>query len=350
MSSPSITVAELATQIGARFEGDGARVLRGFATLALARADELAWLGDEKYLPELEVTQAAAVLVSEKLNVRSGRTLLRVADPDLARCEALRLLAPPAPLVPKGVHPSAVIGPGAKIDPTACIGPQVVLESGASIGARTQLHAGVYVGLDSVIGADCLLWPRVVVRERVRLGDRVTLHPQVTIGADGFGYLFRGGKHIKIPQLGTVSIEDDVEIGAGSTVDRAQSGVTRIGRGTKIDNLVQVGHNCDIGEGCMIVAQCGISGSVTLEPFVVLGGQVGIADHLRIGRGAQVAAKSGVIRDVPAGETWFGYPAGPMRDYLRVFAGGKRVPELVAQLRELQKRIEQLESAMHDQG
>lgn len=344
-----MTITELAHAIGARLEGDGSARVRGFATLALAKPDEISWLGDEKYIPEFQKTRAAAVLVSEQLVVPPGRTLLRVADPDIARCEALRRLAPPAPEVAPGIHPSAIIAPDAQLAPGVCVGPHVVIESGATIGARTQLHPGVYVGLQSTIGPDCVLWPNVVVRERVTIGQRVQIHPNVTIGADGFGYLLRAERHVKIPQLGTVSIEDDVEIGAGSAVDRAQSGVTRIGRGTKIDNLVQVGHNCDIGEGCVIVAQTGVSGSCTLEPFVTVGGQAGIADHLRLGRGARLAAKSLLIRDVPAGETWFGFPAGPSREFMRTVAVTRRLPELLAQVRELQKRIEQLESAANNQ-
>lgn len=198
------------------------------------------------------------------------------------------------------------------------------------------------------IGRDCLLWPNVVVRERVTIGDRVIIHPNVTIGADGFGYLQRADKHVKIPQIGTVVIEDDVEIGANTCIDRARSGITRIGRGTKIDNLVQVGHNVTIGEDCIIVAQCGISGSTSLGHHVVLSGQVGLTDHLRIGSAVQVAAKSGVFRNVPDGKVYRGIPATEYYQYARQQIGVRRLPKLMEQLRELARRVEWLESAADD--
>jgi UDP-3-O-[3-hydroxymyristoyl] glucosamine N-acyltransferase len=342
-----ITVADVARHLGAGVIGEGARVVRTVAPLMEAASDALAWLGSPKYLPQLEQTAAAAVLVPLDTEVPEGRTIIRVADPDLAMCEVLKLLGPQPARVPIGVDARAVVSPDALVNGVA-IGPNVTVCARARVGAGTQLHPGVYVGAESEIGRDCVLWPNVVVREQTTIGDRVSIHPNTTIGADGFGYLQRDGQHVKIPQVGRVVIEDDVEIGANCAIDRARSGETRIQRGTKIDNLVQIGHNCDIGEDCIIVGQCGISGSTTLEHHVVLGGQVGVIDHLRIGAGAQVAAQSGVMNNLETGRVYRGTPAIDIRLYGRQQVGVRWLPKMIEQLRELSKRVEQLESAAND--
>lgn len=339
-----ITAADVARHLGAKVEGDATRVIRGVEPLGTADDDMLSWIGDAKFLPELERTAAAAVLVPRELETPRSLTVIRVDDPDLALCEALRLLGPEPPRVPVGVHASAVVSPDATIE-GAAIGPHVTVRRGARVGPGTQLHPGVYIGAETRVGRDCVLWPSVVVRERCTIGDRVVIHPNTTIGADGFGYLQRDGRHRKIPQVGRVVIEEDVEIGANCAIDRARSGETRVRRGTKIDNLVQIGHNCDIGEDCIIVGQCGISGSTTLEHHVVLGGQVGIIDHLRIGAGAQVAAQSGIVRDLEAGRVYRGTPAVENGLYGRQQVGVRRLPKMIEQLRELGKRVEKLESA-----
>jgi UDP-3-O-[3-hydroxymyristoyl] glucosamine N-acyltransferase len=221
----------------------------------------------------------------------------------------------------------------------------VVIGPGSRVGPGTELHAGVFIGGDVTIGRDCVIWPNVVIRERVTIGDRVVIHANATIGADGFGYINRRGRQIKVPQVGTVHIEDDVEIGANTAVDRAKTGVTRIGRGTKIDNLVQIGHNCTIGEDCIIVAQCGVSGSTSLGRGVVLAGQVGLIEHLRLGDGVMVMAQSGVTRDVPSGVVMRGSPAVEARAYARHEAAARRLPEFIKQMRELTKRVARLESS-----
>jgi UDP-3-O-[3-hydroxymyristoyl] glucosamine N-acyltransferase len=281
------------------------------------------------------------------LELPEGQTIIRVADPDLALCKALTLLGPRAPSVPVGVHPSALLSPDVVIE-GAAIGANVTIGPGAVIGPGTQLHPGVYVGAETTIGRDGVLWPNVVVRERTTIGDRVIIHPNVTIGADGYGYLQRDGKHHKIPQIGRVVIEDDVEIGANTAIDRARSGETRIRRGTKIDNIVQIGHNCDIGEGCLIAGQCGISGSTTLGRFVVLGGQVGVIDHLRIGDGVQAGAAAVLRRDIPAGTVVRGDPAIERTRSARQQVAVRRLPKMIEQLRDLRKRVEELESAADD--
>ncbi len=273
--------------------------------------------------------------------------MIHVTDPDVAVCEVLEYLAPPPDRVPPGVHPTAIVSPDAVVEGTA-IGAHAYVGPGTTVGAGTQIYPGVYVGARTTIGHDCVLWPNVVVRERVTIGDRVVIHPNVTIGADGFGYLQRDGRHRKIPQIGAVVIENDVEIGANSAIDRARSGVTRIGRGTKIDNLVQIGHNVDIGEDCIIIAQCGIAGSVSLRRNVILGGQVGIIDHLRIGNGAQIAAKSMATSDIPDGRVVRGIPATDNRRFLREQASVRKFPGWVERLRTLTRRVQRLEEKVGD--
>ena len=346
---PSISAAELARRLGGTLSGDGARVVRGVAPLDEAGLDDLSWLGSARYLPKLATSRAGVVLVPPECEVPPGRTVIRVPDPDLALCAALRCLAPAAEPVPAGVDSAARVAPDAVVD-GAAIGPHVYIGPRAVVGPGTQLHAGVYVGADTRIGRDCVLWPNVVVREHAALGDRVIIHPNATIGADGFGYLERGGKHHKIPQIGRVVIEDDVEIGAGTCIDRARSGVTRIGRGTKIDNLVQIGHNVQVGEDCIVVGQCGISGSTTLGNHVVLGGQVGVGDHVRIGNRVVVAAQSGVSHDLLDGAVVRGTPSDDHWQYRRQVVAIRRLPKMVEQLRALLKRVEQLESAANDRA
>lgn len=347
MPPTRITVAELAQRLGGRVEGDGAAEIRGVAPLREAGPGDLSWVGHEKYLPLVAETRAAAVLMPGTWPAPAGRTRICVDDPDLALCRVLGMFGPQPPVVPEGVHPTAVVSPTAKVA-GAAVGPHVFVGERAEVGAGTQLHAGAYVGADVRLGRDCVLHANVVVRERVTIGDRVIVHANSTIGADGFGYLQRDGRHVKIPQIGVVTIEDDVEIGANCAIDRARSGATRIGRGTKIDNLVQIGHNCEVGESCIIISQCGLSGSVTIGDQAMLAGQVGIADHIRIGRGAVVAAKSGVMADVPDGGAVIGIPAAERREQFRVFASLKRLPDLIAEVRDLVKRVQRLESATHD--
>ncbi len=344
---PAMTAAELAQRLAGELAGDGNRVVSTVAPLAAAGPDALSWVGNAAYLSRLTTTKAGIVLVPTDCDVPPHLTVIRVADPDLALCDALAALAPPLPEVPVGVHPDARVSKAAKID-GAGIGANVYVAAGAEIGPGTQLHPGVYIGPGARVGRDCVLWPNVVVRERTAIGDRVIIHPNATIGADGFGYHVRDGRHIKIPQIGHVVIEDDVEIGANVCIDRARSGETRIGRGTKIDNLVQIGHNVRVGDHCIIVAQTGISGSTTLGTHVVLGGQVGVGDHLHIGDRALCASKAGVASDVPPDRMIRGNPAIDHREFARQAVSVRRLPQLIQKIRALTKRVEQLESAAND--
>jgi UDP-3-O-[3-hydroxymyristoyl] glucosamine N-acyltransferase len=228
------------------------------------------------------------------------------------------------------------------------IGPGAIVSDGAHIGDGCILHAHVFIGADVSLGAECEIWPNVVIRERVQVGNRVVIHPNTTIGADGFGYQFSGGHHRKIPQIGTVVIEDDVEIGANCAIDRAKFGATRIGAGTKIDNLVQIAHNVQIGPHCLIVAQCGIAGSARLGRGVVLGGQVGVRDHITLHDGVQSAACACISKDIPAGTTVIGAPAVPQDQFIRERAKVRRLPQMADTLRALIERVERLEASADD--
>lgn len=352
MSAPEITLTlgEIAVVVGGELRGDAALRVTHVAPLHEAGPDALSWLGDDRYLAQFEHSRAGAVLVrTGSPAAGASRNLVIVADPDLALCTLLPKFAPPPPVVPPGVHPAAVVAADAQVE-GACIAAGVYVGRAARVGGGTQLHPGVYVGDRARIGRDCVLWPGAVIREDVSIGDRVIVHANATIGADGFGYLQRGGRHVHIPQVGTVVIEDDVEIGAGTCIDRARSGATRIGRGTKIDNLVQIAHNVTIGEHCMIVAQVGISGSTRLGRHVVLAGQVGLIDHLEVGDGVQVAAQSGVIRSLEAGKKYMGYPAIESRAFLRQQVHLGELPEVLERLRQLEMRVRQLESAADHQS
>lgn len=344
---PTLTAAELAQLVAGKLSGDGRLVVRRVATLEEAGPDAVSWVGRAEVLPRLAQSSAGVVVIPERCEAPADRTTIRVPDPDLAICAVLEALRPPVATIPPGTDPGARVDATAEVA-EARIGFGVFVGAHAVVGARTQLHPGVYVGEHCRIGRDCVLWPGVVVREYCEIGDRVVIHPNATIGADGFGYHQRGGKHVKIPQIGRVVIEDDVEIGANTCIDRARSGETRVGRGTKIDNLVQIGHNVRVGEDCLLVSQCGISGSTTLGHHVVLAGQVGVIDHLRIGNNVMVAAQSGVTSHIPDGTVYRGTPAVANKEYIEQQIGVRRLPKLVAEMRALQKRVEQLESAADD--
>jgi UDP-3-O-[3-hydroxymyristoyl] glucosamine N-acyltransferase len=267
------------------------------------------------------------------------RPALRTSNPYLALARALAAFHPADRLVP-GIHATVVVAADARVDAGASIGPFCVISSGAEIEAGTLLDAQVFVGANVRIGRDCRVFPQVTLREETRLGDRVTVHAGAVIGADGFGYAREGARYVKIPQVGRVILEDDVEIGANVTIDRGALGPTTIGRGTKIDNLVQIAHNVTIGEHSLVVAQVGIAGSTKLGNYVTLGGQVGLSGHLKIGNRVSVAAQSGVMHDIPDGEKWFGYPAQPDRKTKRQILAIQQLPQLLRRVTELERRAQ----------
>ncbi|HEX7489544.1 MAG TPA: UDP-3-O-(3-hydroxymyristoyl)glucosamine N-acyltransferase, partial [Anaeromyxobacteraceae bacterium] len=304
-----------------------------------------------KYRAAFEASRASAVLVEPDAAVPAGRTLLRVKHAYLAFAKVATLFHPPAQAMPvlaeqAFVHPSARVDPSAEVMPFAFVGPDAV------VGPRCILHPGVYLGPGARLGADCVLWPNAVVRDRCVLGDRVVLEPGCVVGSDGFGFAFdpqgeagTGPRHYKVPQTGIVVVEDDVELGANTCVDRATLGVTRIGRGAKIDNLVQLAHNVEVGPLSILVSQVGIAGSTKLGTGVMAGGQVGVVGHVHVGDGAKLLAQAGVSHDVPAGEIVLGSPARPRGLAARIEASLSRLPELVKRVRELERKLERLGGA-----
>jgi UDP-3-O-[3-hydroxymyristoyl] glucosamine N-acyltransferase len=343
------TLADIAAFLGVA-EPAGARdlVLSGVAGLAEAGAGDLSMVSSEAYLSQLAATSAGAVLVQRELQLPPtwNRPALLVDDVELATAKVLPLFVPPIPRPAPGIHPTAVIAASAVVAPDAAIGPHVVIGERSRVGARCVLHANVFLGGDVVLGDDCEFFPNVVVRERVTIGNRVTIHAGSVLGMDGFGYRWDGKQHAKIPHVGVVIVEDDVEIGSCVCVDRAKFSATRIGRGTKIDNLVQIAHNAQLGPHCILVAQSGLAGSVRLGSGVVIGGQTAVRDHLKVGDGAMIAACSGVAADVPPKTIVSGTPSVPHRQFLREQGALRRLPDLVVQVRKLREEIENLKKSL----
>jgi len=342
------TLGEIAALLGCPPPPDPQRRVAGLATLREAGPEDLSFIGAESFGGQFAETRAAGVIVKRKLKLPpapAGAALLLVDDADLAVAKVLELFAPPVPRPPAGVDPAATVSKSATLGDGVAVGPHVFVGERSRVGSHTVLHAGVYVGDDVVIGEDCQLFPHVVVRERITLGSRVIIHAGSVLGTDGFGYRWDGTRHAKIPQIGTIVVEDDVEMGSCVCVDRAKFSTTRIGRGTKIDNLVQIAHNVQIGPHSIIVAQVGLAGSAKLGAGVVLGGQVAVRDHVTIGDGAMVAATSAVAEEVPPKAVVSGTPALPHRQSLREQAALRRLPDLVVQVRKLHEEIEALKKA-----
>lgn len=369
MSEPKLfTIAELAAHVDGRLIGDGSIHIASVADLSNAGAGDIVYVEDEKFFAAGRTSQASCLIVPREfvssLNDSNGDStsehdlgpaLIEVAKPKFAFALVAELLHPQKRREPF-IHPSAVIAETADVDLTVFIGPHVVIGKETKIAAGTRIEAGAVVGDNVRVGTDCVLHPGVTLYDDVRVGDRVILHAGVVIGADGFGYV-RGdrdgrdggdetgatGEYHKFPQRGTVVIEDDVELGAHTCVDRAALGQTRIGRGTKLDNLVHVGHNCDIGARVVIAAQTGISGSVTIEDDVVIGGQVGFGDHIRVLSGAVIGSKAGVLpgKIVRPG-VWWGIPIQPLDEYKRLNAHVGRLPQLREEIKELKRQLDEL--------
>ncbi|MDA0578728.1 MAG: UDP-3-O-(3-hydroxymyristoyl)glucosamine N-acyltransferase [Verrucomicrobia bacterium] len=338
------SLQEIAAAVDGHVEGDSAVRIQGVAALQDAQAGDLSFLASPKYAGEAAKTRASAVLVGEDFAGSCPATLVRVKNPDQAFMRAVVWLAPPAPQPERGVHPTAIVAADASLGDGVCLGPYCVIEPGAVIGARTVIGAHVYVGHETRVGEDCRLYPLVSIRERVTIGNRVILHNGAVIGSDGFGYVPENGQWTKIPQLGTVIIGDDVEIGAGTTVDRARFGKTVISRGVKIDNLVQVAHNVQIGEHSALAAQVGIAGSAVIGAHVQLGGQAGVAGHLTVHDKVIAGGRAGITKGIPAGTYVMGMPAMPADKYAGIHAHTMRLPELKKRVQELEKRIQALES------
>jgi UDP-3-O-[3-hydroxymyristoyl] glucosamine N-acyltransferase len=340
-----VKLREIAAQLECRLEGDGEIEIRRVNGIEQAQAGDLTFFVNPKYGAHLRATAASAVILGEKADA-APCAMLRTANPYLAFAKAVELLAPRPAVVP-GVHPSAHVAASATIAPDASVGPFVSVGPGARIGARTIVYPHVTIGDEAVIGEDCVIHARVSVRERVTVGHRVVIQDGAVIGSDGFGFARRGdGTHHKIPQIGGVTVEDDVEIGANTTIDRPAVGETRIGAGSKIDNLVQIAHGVTIGKDALLAAQVGIAGSTIVEDRVTLAGQVGVAGHLTVGKGVIASAQTGIPNSVDAGSFVSGYPAIDNRDWLKSSAIFRRLPELKKAVTALQRRLDDLEQRL----
>jgi UDP-3-O-[3-hydroxymyristoyl] glucosamine N-acyltransferase len=345
---------QLVDLIGGEIHGNPGCMITGIAGIREAGPGDLTFLANPKYASDLPSTRASAVLLSRDSHrdlVKSlqtdGISVILVEDPYFAFAQIVQFFHA-QPYRPLGISSLASIGKGVQLGKDLSIHPFVRIEDHAKIGDRVTLYPGTFVGEGCEIGEDCLIYPNVTIREKTRIGKRVILHSGTVIGSDGFGFATREGRHHKILQVGTVVIEDDVELGANVTVDRAALGTTVIKRGTKVDNLVQIAHNVVIGEDCLIVAQVGISGSTELGHHVILAGQVGVIGHLKIGDGVRVGAQSGVVQDILPGQTVSGSPTIPHRKWLRMQAALPDLPEMIKRVRELEKKVEILEKILRE--
>jgi UDP-3-O-[3-hydroxymyristoyl] glucosamine N-acyltransferase len=340
------TARDIARIVGGELSGDPEQMVTGLAGIREAAPGDVTFLASPKYQAAVKTTRASVLIVAGDLDVSFNGTVIRVGNPAEAFARLVEQVAPPPVTYQPGIHPSAVIASSAELGKKVSIQPHVVIEEGAVIGDRTVIGAGSYVGSECRLGVDCLIYPQVSLRERTSLGDRVILHGGVVLGADGFGFESVQGAHKKIPQVGVVEVGDDVEIGANTAIDRGRFGRTRVGKGTKIDNLVQIGHNCVIGDHCIICGLVGIAGSTIIGNQVTIAGQVGIAGHLTIGDKSIIMAQAGVTKDVPPGSVMLGAPAVPHKEFKHINAALQRLPETVAKIRELELQLAELRSRL----
>jgi UDP-3-O-[3-hydroxymyristoyl] glucosamine N-acyltransferase len=334
----SVTVRQLAELVHGTVLGDGDLPIRAARPLDEAVGGDITFLESDKHLPQLVASAAAAAVVPPSVPL-NGKALIQVRDPLMAFAVIVRHLHGRAEPPTHGIDPRAAVDPAARVGDEPNIHPFASVGAGAVIGKRCRLYSGVSVGRDCRLGDDVVLYPNVVLYDGTMLGDRVVVHANSVIGADGFGYRFQDGRHVKVPQLGHVEVGADVEIGSCTTIDRGTFQATRIGAGTKIDNLVQVGHNCRIGRHNILVSQVGIAGSCGTGDYVVIAGQVGVADHVHIGERAVIGAKAGVTKDVPAGQRTLGAPATPEREQKRILMSLERLPEMRRDLRRIKQHL-----------
>ena len=336
-----ITLAQLASLSGGVFrDADPALPLTGFSALKDAGPGDVSFFGNERYLPDLRTTQASSVLVPTGFaEAIPGVALVHVENPSAAFAEVVKHFLPPPRMFRPGIHPSAIIDPGTVLDPEqVCVKAGAVIEAGVVVGAGTEIGACCFVGEGATIGRDCLLHPRVTLYHHTVLGDRVSIHAGVVLGADGFGYEFVDGCHRKIDQVGHVRIENDVEIGANTTIDRARFGCTLIKEGAKIDNQVQIGHNVEIGRHCVIVAQVGIAGSTRIGDYTVIAAQAGIAGHLEVGAQLVIGARAGVTKSIVEKGHYMGYPAGPAAEVRKQWVHIRKIGSLLQRVATLEKK------------
>ena len=344
----ALSLSELARWIDGDIVRGGLDLsLTGMAALDMADAHDVSFLGNEKYHAQFLETKAAAVIVPRGVTGGPpGTALIAVDNPTLAFSVVVKHFAEIARNFVPGIHPDASVDPSAVLNPEkVLVHAGAVVMAGVAVGDGSEIGPNSVIGADVVIGRDCHIMSNVAVRERCVLGDRVVLQPGAVIGSDGYGYEFSGGRHVKIDQVGIVEIGDDVEIGANTTIDRARFGKTIIGEGTKIDNLVQIGHNCVIGKHCLIVALCGVSGSTRLGDYVTMAGQAAIAGHVTVGDKAMIAGRTGVTTDLPGGGTYSGFPAQPFKEEMKLRATVRRLPKLVERVKALEEAMKNVTSA-----
>lgn len=336
--------AEIAAMVGGRLVGNGELVIDGVAGLAEATASQISFLGNKKYIPQVPLSKAGIVFLPEQYSgeVNPDTVCIYVKDPSAAFSMVVDFFAPAPIPFPAGVHPTAIVADDVTVAPSVFIGPNVVIEPGVKIGENCVICAGSYIGHKAVLGDDCLIHPNVVIRDRSILGNKVAIHSGTTVGSDGFGYIPGATGHTKIPQVGIVQIDDDVEIGANVTIDRARFGRTWIKEGAKLDNLVHVAHNAIIGRYCFIVAQVGIAGSTELGDRVVAAGQAGFSGHIYVGEGTTVMGQAGVSKDTGAGEVLFGTPAIPRKEFAKQALSIKKISRLEAEIKTLKSVVSEL--------
>lgn len=336
-------LSDIARVLGLTLDSVPDRDVQRVASLEEAREEDVSYINSDRFIDRFAATRAGVIIAPISLKLPdSGAVLLRVPDAELAIGKVLELFAPKVHSPTPGIHASAVIADDAILGDDVSIGPNVTIAHGARIGSRTVLCANVYVGQNSSIGDDCMIHANVVLREYVEVGNRVIIHAGSVLGTDGFGYRWNGKAHVKIPQIGTVVVEDDVEIGSCTCIDRAKFGQTRIGRGTKIDNLVQIGHNVKTGAHCILCGQVGVAGSTVLGNGVVMGGNSAARDHVKLGDGTMVAARGGIGSDTKPGEILAGFVGVDHKQWLREQAALRKLPDLIKTVRKLQAELEKL--------
>lgn len=342
------SLGEIAKYVKGELVGDPSIKINGLAGIEDAKTGDLTFLANARYAHFLKSSSASAVIVGMETSIEGiGMAVIKHPHPYFAFAKSLELFSQEKKAYPEGIHPTAILEEGVNIEKGVHVGAYVVLDKGVWLKQNVVVLAGSFIGTNSIIGENSFIYPGVIIEENVEIGNKVIIHSGTVIGSDGFGYVKEGGIHHKIPQIGCVRIEDNVEIGANVTIDRATLGITRIGKGTKIDNLVQIGHNVEIGENCVIVAQVGISGSTKIGNDTVIAGQVGIAGHIKIGHRVTIGAQSGVTKSVPDDTTIFGYPAREIHKARRIEAHLSRLDLYIQRLINLEDEFETRKDSTH---